>query len=332
MRIPAVLTLIPRKISASVPRLRSRGTEAPTGMGQIEAPPAPDLEHRSAEFAEPETPLNTTSEPNADQIAEQADNGPEQQFPYHEAAGPTPPGRRIPSRKVLVSVSSSIISAVIVAAAIGMWLLSGDEATPDEAPISINLPTPEPTAPPAPTATPEAVETPRAITVAPSPTLRPTLPPPPTLTPTPLPPTPTRPPVPTYAPPTATPEPTPTPRNLRHTDHPPHVVCVKYTLDDRPQRGVTIRLVNHQNRHVMLGRAETTDEDGVACLQTPRRSLDENAVPVVAGWAWEPADGSVILTGNQSVRRYLEVKRCTGAPGHLPVIRASGEFKCPYKQ
>ena len=87
-----------------------------------------------------------------------------------------------------------------------------------------------------------------------------------------------------------------------------------------------------ENQRLMLGRAGITDQDGVACLQRPMHTLDETVVPVVAGWTWDPVDGAVVLTGNQNVRQYLEVKRCTGAQGHLPVIRASGERKCPYKR
>ena len=356
MRIPAFLTTATRKLGDIVARARGKAATT-TGMGQIEVPPPPGAVNPSEEF--PET--GNRHEPSETQFPDQHAEQTETQ--YAEPAGTAPVGtdedepegptapppeaeelrerKPIPSallqkltvkptRKTLIIAAGAMLA--IAAIIISLTMLPGEDDATGEDPIFISLPTPEPTATPETTSAAEPAGPQPEITIAPPPTPRPTLPPPPTLTPTPLPPTPTLPPLPTYAPPTATPEPTPTPRNMTQYDHPPHVVCVKYTLDDRPQKGVTVRLVKQENQRLMLGRAEITDQDGVACLQTPMRTLDETAVPAVAGWNWETVDGAVVLTGNQNVRQYLEVKRCTGSQGHLPVIRASGELKCPYKK
>ena len=227
-----------------------------------------------------------------------------------------------------LGIIAAIAVLLLAGAAGGAILLTrqGDEPQ-DLPPISVQLQAPTDT--PEPTMTPEPTATLPPPTLTPTP--EPTLPPPPTFTPTPVPPTPTPPPTPTYAPPTATPEPTPTPRNVELLGHPPHVVCVKYTLDDRPQRNTTIRLVDTANRSLMLARAVLSDVDGIACLNVPPRTLPVTAIPVVSGWTWESVDGMAELSVNRNVRTLLEVKRCTGSAGHLPVIRASGKLKCPFK-
>ena len=345
MKLPTVITTIPSRMMAAlqgiIKRFRGRNLITPAGMGQIEVPPPVELLHPSEEFNTAETaPDNTLVE---------SDSTPTETFPYEEHTKETPKWKavadklldtahampyigKLSNRNLAIAGGSAALTLLILVIGIPMMLMNNDEdeQVQQMEPITISLPE----APLTPTQLP-TIEPTTSIptsTIPPPPTRLPTLQPPPTITPTPLPPTPTLPPAPTYVPPTPTPEPTPTPRNLEQVGNPPHVVCIKYTLNDLPQADVSVRIVQQGNQNLMLARAAVTDKNGTACLQAPVRTLEDIAVPVVSGWTWEPVDGEVVLRGNVNVMAALEVKRCTGSQGHLPVIRASGELKCPYKK
>ena len=327
---------------------------APTGMSQIEVPPNPELlseeypqqDADAAPFDTPDTDPDTSPDTSPDT---DPDTDPSNEETWTEP--PDRSTRKLPipvqlppfvtnlgTKKLLIGGAAAAV--VIVAAAVLLTMTGGADApaTPvAPAPLMVGLPEPTPTVeePTSETEPPPMLQDlptmPDNETRVP-PTLRPTVPPPPTLTPTPLPPTPTARPPPTYAPPTATPEQTPTPRNRGITGYPPHVVCITYTLDDRPQQGVTIRLVKQANQNLMVGEAAITNREGNVCLQTEMRNMPDTVVPIVSGWTWEQVDGWIHLPANQNTRQTLNVMRCTGSAGHLPVVRASGELKCPFKQ
>ena len=315
MRLPVLLTTIPSRITTAMrtaltmlrilpvmsritKRLRRQTPTATVGMRQIEIPPPMEIAHQSEDLDTAETKAPTQAK-----------------------------------KRAITGAAAVIIVILVVVMAIIILPDDDKKEQPALAPITISLPVEMTTPTTLPTIEPNQELAP--ITIAPPPAPTPTLAPPPTLTPTPLPPTPTlprQPTQPTYTPPTATPPPPPTPRNLVKIGNPPHVVCVKYTLNDLPQADVSVRIVDQRNQSIMLARAVVTDKKGTACLQVPITTLGNIAVPVVSGWNWERVDGEAVLRGDTNVMTALEVKRCTGSQGHLPVIRASGELKCPYKR
>ena len=344
MQIPAVITALPSRIMSTLQgilaslqgilkRFRAQKTIAPAGMGQIEVPPPASMVHPSEEFASAETEFQHTPD-EYDTTADEVQQTPTTKSTAEkllDRAHAMPIIGQLSNQNLIITGAGTAIAVLILVVGIPLLLDDDDEEPVQQiAPITINLPDTPPTPTQLPTLEPATTIPTRPLPSPPTP--QPTLQPPPTLTPTPGPPTSTPPPTPTYVPPTATREPTPTPRDLEHIGTPPNVVCVKYTLNDLPQADISVRLVKQDNQNLMLARAVVTDKDGIGCFQAPVKTLDDVAVPVVSGWTWEPVDGEVVLKGAANVMATLEVKRCTGSQGHLPVIRASGELKCPYKK